>query len=43
VAALELGFNFVGCELGGDDGEYLPILLGRIRDALGMPQDAGTL
>jgi site-specific DNA-methyltransferase (adenine-specific) len=36
VAALAEGFNFVGVELGGDDGSHLPILLGRIRHALGL-------
>ena len=36
VAALAEGFGFVGCEQGGGDGDpYLPILLGRIRSALG--------
>jgi DNA modification methylase len=39
VAALAEGFNFVGTELGGDDGSHLPILLGRIRHALGLPQE----
>lgn len=34
VAALELGHDFVGCEQGGDSGEYWPILLGRIAHAL---------
>lgn len=42
VAALNAGRNFVGCEQGGDDGEYVPILVGRIRAALGMPQAADT-
>lgn len=36
VAALEQGYGFIGCDLGGDDGEYLPILEGRIRHALGV-------
>jgi site-specific DNA-methyltransferase (adenine-specific) len=34
VAALELGMRFVGIEQGGPDGEYVPVLLGRIRHAL---------
>lgn len=34
IAALLEGRKFIGCELGGDDGEYLPILEGRIRHAL---------
>lgn len=38
VAAIQEGFNFIGCELGGDDGEYLPILLGRIKHALGIEE-----
>lgn len=37
VAALGLGLSFIGCELGGDEGEYLPIYVGRIRAALGLP------
>lgn len=37
VAAIGAGFRFVGCEQGGDDGEYVPILLGRIAHALGLP------
>jgi site-specific DNA-methyltransferase (adenine-specific) len=37
VAALESGRSFVGCELGGDNGEYLPVLEGRVRHALGLP------
>jgi hypothetical protein len=36
VAAIEEGFNFVGCEQGGKDNEYLPILLGRINHAIGQ-------
>lgn len=36
VAALAEGFRFVGCEQGGGEGDpYLPILIGRIRNALG--------
>lgn len=34
VAALLEGRKFIGVELGGDNGEYLPILEGRIRHAL---------
>lgn len=34
VAALTEGMAFVGVELGGDDGKYIPILLGRINHAL---------
>lgn len=34
VAALELGCDFIGCEQGGDGGEYWPILCGRIAHAL---------
>jgi hypothetical protein len=34
VAALAEGCKFIGCEQGGDDGEYLPILVGRIQHAL---------
>lgn len=37
VAALEEGFSFIGCEL---TDEYLPILLGRVRHALELPQHA---
>lgn len=40
VAALAGGWSFIGCEMGGGDGDpYLPILLGRIRHALGLPQE----
>jgi hypothetical protein len=39
VAALGLGMNFIGCDAGGDRGEYLPILVGRIRDELGLEPD----
>jgi site-specific DNA-methyltransferase (adenine-specific) len=35
VAALAEGFQFIGCEQGGEGGEYWPILEGRIRHALG--------
>lgn len=35
VAALANGFNFIGSEQGGPDNEYLPILLGRLKHALG--------
>lgn len=35
VAALAEGFSFVGVEHGGEDGEYLPIVEGRLRHALG--------
>lgn len=38
VAALKEGMNFIGCEQGGEDDAYIPILLGRIRHALGLPQ-----
>lgn len=34
VAALAEGCRFIGCEQGGDDGEYLPIVEGRLRHAL---------
>lgn len=38
VAALAEGLSIIGVEQGGKDGEYLPILLGRIRHALsGIP------
>lgn len=38
VAALRGGWSFVGCEQGGGEGDpYLPILIGRIRHALGLP------
>lgn len=40
VAALTEGFSFIGCELGGEDGEYLPIVVGRLRHALGLPPEA---
>lgn len=42
VAALGEGMSFIGCEQGGEDDEYLPILVGRIRHALGYtgPGDA---
>ncbi len=36
VAALAEGFSFVGCELGGENEEYVPLLVGRIRHALGL-------
>lgn len=36
VAALAEGMSFVGCELGGENNEYLPILVGRISNALGI-------
>ena len=35
VAAIAEGRNFIGVEQGGKDDEYIPILLGRIRHALG--------
>jgi hypothetical protein len=35
VAALAEGMRFIGIEQGGDDGEYLPIIEGRLRHALG--------
>jgi site-specific DNA-methyltransferase (adenine-specific) len=34
VAALWCGLKFVGVELGGDDGEYLPIVEGRLRHVI---------
>jgi DNA methylase len=34
VAALNAGFSFVGVEQGGENEEYIPILLGRINHAL---------
>lgn len=37
IAALIEGCRFVGVELGGDDGEYIPILTGRIEYALTLP------
>lgn len=40
TAALELGHAFIGCELGGDGGEYWPILVGRIRHALRSARSA---
>lgn len=43
VAALAEGFNFVGCEQGGKDDEYLPILLGRIQHALGPQPLSGVV
>ncbi len=36
VAALDEGMSVVGCELGGDDGSYVPILVGRVRHALAI-------
>jgi site-specific DNA-methyltransferase (adenine-specific) len=39
VAAIAEGFSFVGVEMGGDDGSHMPILLGRIRHALGLPPE----
>lgn len=39
VAAIKAGFNFVGCDEGGPGGKYLPILVGRVRHALGLPPD----
>ena len=35
VAALAEGLSFVGVEQGGKDGEYIPIVSGRLRHALG--------
>ena len=40
VAALAEGFSFIGCEMGGDDGKYLPIVVGRLRHALGLKPEA---
>lgn len=34
VAALQEKFQFIGCELGGDNGEHIPIVEGRLRHAL---------
>ncbi len=34
VAALAEGMNFIGCEQGGENDEYIPILTGRIAHAL---------
>lgn len=34
VGALQEGFSFVGVELGGDDGEYIPIAKARLEHAL---------
>ncbi len=34
VAALEEGMSIIAVEQGGEDGEYLPIIEGRIRHAL---------
>lgn len=39
IAALDEGMSFVGCEL-GEDPRYVEILVGRIRNALGMPVSA---
>lgn len=39
VAAVQAGFSFIGSELGGDGGEYLPIFVGRVRAALDLPPD----
>jgi hypothetical protein len=40
VAALAEGCSFVGVEQGGGEGDpYLPILVGRIRHALDLPQE----
>lgn len=40
VAALLGGFSFIGCEQGGGEGNpYLPVLVGRIRHALGLPPE----
>lgn len=36
IAALAEGFGFIGCELTND---YLPILVGRVRHALGLPAE----
>jgi len=35
VAALKLGHDWIGCEQGGEKDRYIPIVLGRIRHALG--------
>lgn len=43
VAAIQEGVNFIGCELGGDNDEYLPILTGRIRHALGLPPETSEV
>ncbi|MGN6103681.1 MAG: DNA methyltransferase [Kofleriaceae bacterium] len=42
VAAIEEGFQFVGVELGGENEEYVPILVGRVAHALGIPAPEGT-
>ncbi len=36
VAALAEGFNFIGCEL---EPDYLPLVVGRVRHALGLPPE----
>jgi DNA modification methylase len=40
VAALAEGFSFIGVEKGGDADSHLPVLVGRIRHALGLPPEA---
>lgn len=35
VAALAEGFRFIGSEKGGDAGEYIPIVVGRLQHAIG--------
>lgn len=37
VAALAEGLEFLGVERGGDAGEYMPIIRGRLDHALGIP------
>lgn len=40
IAAIEEGRPFIGCEMGGDNDEYIPIFLGRIQHALSLKQNA---
>jgi DNA methylase len=42
VAALACGRNFIGVEMGGDDGEYIPVIEGRLRHALNKIDKAGN-
>jgi site-specific DNA-methyltransferase (adenine-specific) len=38
IAAIQEGHRFVGIELGGERGEYIPVLAGRLYHALGVHQ-----
>ena len=39
VAAIQEGLSYIGVDQGGDNGEYIPNLVGRICHALGIPPE----